>query len=1108
LTHAALTDIPTPRASSLVLQPKATMKHSIAAFFVLAACQTPAAPPVPRASVHPAHLRCEHKVDPLGIGTAAPVLDWRVEAVDARERGLTQSAWQILVASDAALLANDRGDLWDSGEVKSASTTNVQYRGRPLAFGSAAHWKVRVWDQNGRRSGWSAPATFTVGPLDRADWQAQWIGWDAPLANSDHRLGLDGAHWIWTSGDDALHTPACERWFRGHFEAPAPALVHTAVLLVSVDNYCDVYWNGERLGGNADELDGWRHVLRFDVAPKLHAGGNVIAIRAENAAVSPAGVIAKLVVNAGETGALVATSDASWRASDRAFDGWNAERFDDAQWPAAEDLGAYGVEPWTNQVFVGLVLPPPRLLRKPFMIPKSVRRATVYASALGLYQLELNGARVGRDSFTPGWTDYEKRVHYEAYDVTSRVHGGTNALGATLADGWYAGYVGYGGRRDHYGKATRFLAELVVEHDDGTRTVIGTDGSWRAATGPLSEADFLMGESYDARAEAAGWSTGDFDDHAWSSVVVDASIKASVEAHPGMPVREIAELAPRSTREVAPDVYVMDLGQNIAGVARLKVRGAAGRKITLRYAERVNADGTLYTANLRGARATDTYVCKGGAEESWQPQFTFHGFQYIEVSGLGAAPEPGAVLGIALSSDTPMVSEFETSDATVNKIYRNTWWTQRMNFIDVPTDCPQRDERLGWTGDAQTYIRTACFLSDAQAFYTKWLVDLEDAQRADGQFPAVAPLKVAGGDGGPAWSDAGVVCPSAVFDTYDDRPLLERHYESMKRFVEFCEKRSLDLLPPKSFHCFGDWVSLNAETPHEVIFEAYFAGSARLLAKCAAALGRDEDAARFAKLYEHIRGAFNRAYVDAQGRIQGDTQCDYVLALAFDLVDGERRTQAARRLVELIAERDWHLSTGFVGTRDLMLVLSKIGRTDVAYRLLHNKTFPSWGFEIENGATSIWERWDGWTSDKGFQDPTMNSFAHYAFGAVTQWMFETIGGIRALEPGFAKILIRPEPGGELTHARTSYDSIRGPIETEWKLSDGRFLLDVIVPPNAVAEIHVPTLDAESVTESGRPARSSPGVTFVRRDAEEAVYAIGSGRYAFACGAPVVRRLRD
>jgi alpha-L-rhamnosidase len=1084
------------------------MKLSIVCLFLLVGCRSAAGTQDASASLRPAHLRCEHKIDPLGIGVRAPRLDWRVEAVDADERGLAQSAWQILVASDAALLAKDRADLWDSGEVRSASTTDIEYRGRPLACGSIAHWKVRVWDEQGRRSSWSAPATFSVGPLEATDWEAQWIGWDAPLERSAHRLGLEGARWIWTAGDDALHAPECERWFRGHFQVPLGSTVHNAALLVSVDNYCDVLLNGRRLGGNADELDGWRHALKFDVAADVHAGENVIAIRAKNAAPGAAGMIAKLVVNAGETSELSVKSGASWRASARASDGWSAERFDDAGWSPSAEIGEFGVAPWTKQVSVGLVLPPPRLLRKTFVLTKGVRRATLYASALGLYRLELNGARVGRDFFTPGWTDYEKRAYFQTYDVTAAVKAGANALGATLADGWYSGYVGYGGHRDHYGDKTRLLVQLVVEHDDGTRTVIGTDGSWKAATGPLWEADLLMGESYDARAEVAGWSTAAFDDRAWSGVVTGASIHPKVDAHPGVPVREIAELAPREVREVAPDVYVLDLGQNIAGVARLRVRGEAGRKITLRYAERVNADGTIYTANLRGARATDTYVCKGGAEEAWQPQFTFHGFQYIEVSGLGAKPAPGSIVGVALSSDTPMVAEFETSDATVNKIYRNTWWTQRMNFIDVPTDCPQRDERLGWTGDAQTYIRTACFLADAEAFYTKWLIDLDDAQRADGQFPMVAPLKVAGDDGGPAWADAGVICPSAVFDVYADRPLLEAHYPSMKRFVEFCEKRSVGLLPPKEFHCFGDWVSLQADTPKEVIFEAYFAGSARLVAKSAATLGLRDDAARFGKLHDDIRRAFNEAYVDARGRIRGDTQCDYVLALAFDLVEGERRAQAAQRLVELIAERDWHLSTGFVGTRDLMLVLSKIGRTDVAYRLLHNKTYPSWGFEIENGATSIWERWDGWTTQKGFQDPGMNSFAHYAFGAVTQWMFETIGGIRALEPGFAKILIRPEPGGELSFARTSYDSIRGPIATAWKLVGGRLMLDVTVPPNTTAEIRVPTLDATSVTESGRPALSSPGVTFVRADAEAAVYLVGSGRYAFACDKPVVRRLRE
>jgi alpha-L-rhamnosidase len=544
---------------------------------------------------------------------------------------------------------------------------------------------------------------------------------------------------------------------------------------------------------------------------------------------------------------------------------------------------------------------------------------------------------------------------------------------------------------------------------------------------------------------------------------------------------------------------VFDLGQNFAGVVRLRVSGEPGRKVTLRYAERLSPDGTIYTTNLREARATDTYICSGEREETWSPRFTFHGFQYVEVTGLKSPPSPGTITGIALSSDTPIAGRFACSDPMLNQLYSNIDWTQRANFIDIPTDCPQRDERLGWTGDAQVYIGTAALICDVQAFFTKWLVDLTDGQRRDGQFPRVAPVKVTSDDGGPAWADAGVICPCMIYQVYGDRRLLERQYPSMVKFVEFCRERSTpDLLPPKQFHCFGDWLSIGADTPKDVICTAYFAHSTQLLGQAAEVLGKTDDEVKYRHLFTRIKTAFNRAYVAPDGRIKGDTQACYVMAIAFGLVDGEDARRAAAYLVDDIEKRGDHLSTGFIGTKSLMHALSRIGRHDVALRLLHNDSFPSWGFSIKHGATSIWERWDGWTPAKGFQDPGMNSFAHYSFGAVYQWIFENIAGIRSDGPAYKRITVAPKLDPKLTWARTSYKGIRGEIASSWTRDDGVLTLEVTIPANTTATIDLPSAPAGEITENGQPLANSEGVKLLMRTADgHAVIEVGSGMYRFA-----------
>jgi alpha-L-rhamnosidase len=1031
----------------------------------------------------PVALRCEYLESPAGITVERPRLSWKLQAAREGLRDLRQSAFRVLVASKPADLKEGRADIWDSGRVASSNSIHVEYEGKPLVSNRVYWWTVRVWDQDGNPSAWSKPSNWSTGLFRPCDWKAQWIGFDEPLAKRADEPSFRGAKWIGHPDDNPDQAPKAHRFFR--HECQVPAGVSEARLLVTADDQFVLELNGKEVAHSDGKQDAWRRPVALDAKNHLRTGTNRIQLRTENAAVGHSGLVLKLSMrHADGTWTHVVTNKA-----------WQVSATQDGVFVPARELFSFGDGPWGWVGTSALFLPPPRYLRKEFEASRPVRRAVLFASALGNADFQLNGKKVGDEFFLPGWTDYEKRVYYRAYDVTKAIKRGRNALGAILADGWYAGYVGYGGRREHYGDKPRALAQLAIEYADGTNETIATDRSWRASTGPLLEADFLMGETYDARKELAGWDAPGYDDSSWKSVDVGAATKVGVlEGFPGNPVRAYAEVKPKTivSDPKKPDAYVLDLGQNLAGFVRIKVRGKPGQKIVLRFAERLNPDGTIYTTNLRGARTVDNYICKGQGEEVWQPRFTFHGFQYVEVSGLGSKPKPEDVVGIALSSDTARVGTLETSDPMLNQLVSNAWWTQRMNFIDIPTDCPQRDERLGWTGDAQAYIRTATYYDDVQAFFTKWLVTLDDGQRADGQYPMVAPVKVAGDDGGPAWADAGVICPWTIYDVYGDKRLLARHYPQMKKFVEFCRARSTaELLPPEKFHCFGDWVSINAATPNEVIYTAYFAYSSSLLAQAARVLGHLQDAREYEDLSRRVKAAFNRAYVSPEGVVKGDTQCAYVLALSFDLVESEMAKKCAERLVADIEKRGWKLSTGFVGTRDIMHALTKIGRNDVAFRLLHSTEFPSWGFTIKNGATSIWERWDGWTPEKGFQDPGMNSFAHYAFGAVVGWMFDQLPGIRNLEPGFAKVRIAPAIDPNLKWVKGSYDSIRGKIVCEWeyRASPGSLTMRVIVPTNTAAEVHVP------VAEGGQ-VRAPFGLKPVRREGSSAVFEVGSGTYEF------------
>ncbi len=745
-------------------------------------------------------------------------------------------------------------------------------------------------------------------------------------------------------------------------------------------------------------------------------------------------------------------------------------------------------------------------LRRQFTTTKPIRHARLYATALGVYDLHLNGKRIGTDYLTPGWTDYRKRVHYQTYDVTGDLAQGRNALGAIVAPGWFCGRAGLFHAREFYGKTPALLAQLEITYQDGTTERVISDGSWRRHDGPILAADLMDGEIFDARASLDDWSSPTLDDSAWAPVVTRAESR-TLEAQPDLPIRSLLELPARTVTEPKPGRWTFDLGQNMVGVARLRVSETRGTVITIRHAEMLNPDGTSYTTNIRGAAATDTYICRGGDPEEWQPRFTFHGFRYVEITGVSRKPDPGTVTGIVLGSDLPPAGEFSSSDTSLNQLQSNIVWGLRGNYLSIPTDCPQRDERMGWMGDAQVFAPTAAFNADIAAFMTKWTTDVADAQREDGAHADVAPVMNGLSYGTPAWADAGVIVPWTLYQFYGDTRILERHIDSMTRWVDWCRTNSTGLIRDKARgNDYGDWLSINADTPKDLMGTAYFAHSADIVARALGILGRDSEARRYQELSEDIRAAFVAKYVDSDARLTGNTQTGYLLALRFNLLPEGLRERALEHLISEIQSRGCHLSTGFVGVVNLLPVLSDAGRADLAYALLMQDTFPSWLFSVRHGATTIWERWDGWTPDRGpHPDWSMNSFNHYALGSCGQWLFSDIGGITPdpEHPGFGHFYIRPRTEGPLTGAAATYRSIRGPISTRWSLDGERLTLNVGIPANTTATVLLPARDGTEVLESSRSVEAGgvEGVRLLRREAGTTVLSVASGTYAFASHIP-------
>ena len=1025
-------------------------------------------------TVKAVRLRCESLENPLGIDSAQPDFSWQMQ--DTR-RGARQTAYQILVGESEAAIKKGEGNIWDSGKVVSANSLQIAYAGPPLESSRRYYWMVRIWDADGTPATPSDAAWWETGLLKGTDWKAQWI------SRTDREFAGDrnaGVKWIWLRDENtAKQASPTTRFFR--YELNLNSMPTQAHFLVAGKDSMDAFVNGTKVGSSKT----WGTFEVIDILKQLKSGQNVLSVAVTmdgpaNPTVPSAGLAGLVrLTNADGTMERIPT-DAHWQASTSADAGFVPAIMvaDLAQKPLAD--------PWPPA--------PASYFRKTFAAKKSVESGRLYVTALGSYQAFLNGKRIGNDILTPGWTDYAKHVQYQTYDVTGLLKEGDNVVAAVVGDGWYGSGLGWKLQRYLFGPPpSRLLLQLRLTFSDGTTQLVATDNTWRTSTGAIRSSEIYAGETYDAR-QAIPFSSVSFRDANWRQAQIETAPQAILVAQRDPAVRQSKTLKPKKVTSPASGVYVYDLGQNISGWARLQVKGPAGTAVRMRFAEILKPDGNIYRENLRSAEATDTYILDGKGQEQYEPHFTYHGFRYVEVSGYPGNPPEDAITGIAIHNALPETGSFETSSELVNQLWRNVLWGQRDNLVSIPTDCPQRDERLGWMADAQIFWRTASYNMDMDSFTKKWMVDVRDAQSPNGAFSDVSPRVVDTADGAPAWGDAGIIVPWNTWQQFGDLRIVAENWDAMKAWLSYVEQGNPDFTwENHRGNDFGDWVPANSTTPKDLLATAFWAYDAQLMAQMAEALHKPGDAATYNQLYGKIKSAFIQKFVKDDGTVGNGSQTCYVLALYMGLLPDHLRKIAADHLAKDIEARNWHLSTGFAGTSLLMPALSNSGKNDVAYRLLLNDTYPSWGYMIRKGATTMWERWNGDTGD-----PAMNSYNHYAFGAVGAWLYQTVGGIDVdpSSPGFAKIIIHPRPDSRLTHSFASYDSPYGKISTDWTLRPSQpFTLKVTIPANTSAQVYLPAKPGSHITESGAPIGKE--IEAAGQDAESVIYRVGAGTYDFA-----------
>ena len=753
--------------------------------------------------------------------------------------------------------------------------------------------------------------------------------------------------------------------------------------------------------------------------------------------------------------------------------------------------------------------------RKTFSANKKIKSATAFITAKGLYEAQINGKRIGDAFLTPGWTAYAKRLLYQTYDVTSLLTSGKNVVGVSLASGWYRGELGWEKKTNTYGKETALLFQLQISYTDGSNETVISDNSWKVSSGPMLSSEIYDGEIYDARLEQKNWATASFDDGKWSQVEVKDFAKNILFASNHELIQKHESIKPVKVLTTPKGETVLDFGQNLVGWIQMKVSGDAGSKITLSHVEMLDKTGNLYFDNLRNAKAQDTYIMKGGGVETFEPHFTFHGFRYVRIEGLAGKVNPDNFTAIALYSGMKPTGKFECSNPLVNQLQKNIQWGQRGNFLDVPTDCPQRDERLGWTGDAEVFSRTAAYNFNVNNFFAKWLKDVAAEQYPNGAIPFVIPDILKGTffgrpESAAGWSDAGVIIPWNMYVAYGDKRIVEEQYPSMKAYLDYIRKAAKNDLWNTGFQ-FGDWLSYrvddskgmigqkSAVTDNYLVTQCFYAYVVDLMAKSAKLLGKTDDVREYEALAGRIRKAFQQEYVTPGGRLISETQTAYVLALQFDMLPESLRPIAVKRLVDNIKSYNYHLTTGFLGTPFLTSSLTRFGEIETAYKLLLQDTYPSWLYPVKMGATTIWERWDSQKPDSTFQDPSMTSFNHYAYGAVGDWMYRSIAGIDTKEEGagYKDIVIKPIPGGGLTSASGSIDTYYGKVASDWKMDGAKFSLNVEIPVNTSATIYIPIKgEQQKITETGAAIGSISGVQVQKDEDGFKVVRVGSGKYQF------------
>ncbi|HEY1661648.1 MAG TPA: family 78 glycoside hydrolase catalytic domain [Verrucomicrobiae bacterium] len=1043
-----------------------------------------------RASVAVSQLQCEDLNNPLGIDATHPGLSWVLEPGGHDQM---QTSYEILVASSKKNLDKGIGDLWSSGKISSSQSIQVAYAGKPLVSREECFWKIRAWDSTGKVSAWSKPAFWTMGILAPGDWgAAKWIGLDGENVINY----LAGTSWIWSPTTASPGTGTNDCYFRKVIVLPADRRIVRAKWVYTGDSECRGWFNGFDLGARNDY-----HVVKDDdITGRLEPGAtNVFAFTGSHKGSDEPAIVGLLTIEFDHGAPMVIPTDESWKVSDTEADGWKKPGFDDSNWVAAKKIGPVGMAPWGNVRVSEPRIQPARYLRTKFSVGKKIARATASFSGLGLSELYLNGAKVGDAVLSPGFAQYNVRAYYVTYDVTKALRQGKNALGVILGNGRF-----YADRSHVYSGTVSFgwpklLLNLRIEYADGTTSEIVSDGSWKLSLdGPITANNDYDGESYDARKELTGWNLPGFVDADWQTPQLVAAPCDNISAQMQEPIRVTGTLKPVSVHEISPGVYIYDMGQNMVGWCRLKVSGPAGTTVTLRHAETLKPDGELYLANLRGAKATDTYTLKGQGTEIWEPRFVTHGFRYVEVTGYPGTPELGSLEGCVVNDDLRVNGDFETSNPLINKIYHAIVWGVRGNYRSIPTDCPQRDERQGWLGDRSEESRGETFMFDNSDLYADWLQDMQDAQRSSGSMPDIAPTYWPTFSDNVSWPSSGVIIPEMLYEQYGDTRIIARHYDSAKKWMDFMGRYVTNGIISRDQY--GDWCvppedltlihsqDTNRITDKTLIATSYFYHDCKLMENYAAMLGRGDDAEQFDELAKQLKAAFNDKFLDRdKGQYSNGTQTSCVLPLAFGMVPDDMHEMIFSHLVDKIEnESHGHIGTGLIGGQYLMRTLTENGREDLAYTIASQKDYPGWGYMIGHGATTIWELWNGNTAD-----PTMNSGNHVMLvGDLVIWFYEDLAGIKCdpVTPGFKHIIMHPMPVGDLTYVKASHLSPYGLIASEWRRDGAVFDWRIQVPMNTTATVYVPATSPQNVQAGDmKPVRFEDGF---------AIFEVGSGKYHF------------